>query len=323
MKQFLRFVVGIVGILVIVGSVYGVFNRQAILDFFALRNYNPPEQIVALADDTTMQDGTRRVFYVNHPELNDKTAFRQNCPTNEHSIVLGCYVERNGIYLLDVTDERLTGIIQVTAAHEVLHAEYDRLSSAERQRIDGLTAAFLATLTDDRVKKTVEEYRAKDPSVVPNELHSILATEVKDLSTELEQYYGQYFKDRSKIVAYSERYEQTFIDLKNQVEKFDEQLNQLKIEIESNKVAIEGQNKDLEQQKNRLDNLMNSGDTDGYNNEVPAFNGQVNAYNSLINQTRGLISQYNSIVEKRNAIATAEQELVEALDSKITSKEIQ
>lgn len=323
MKQFLRFVVGIVGILVIVGSIYGLFNRQAILDFLALRNYNPPERVVALADDTTMQDGTRRVFYVNHPELNDKTSFRQNCPTNEHSIVLGCYVERNGIFLLDVTDERLAGIIQVTAAHEVLHAEYDRLSSSERKRVDGLTAAFFATLTDERVKKTVEEYRSKDPSVVPNELHSILATEVKNLSPELEQYYSQYFKDRSKIVAYSERYEQTFVDLNNQVDKFDEQLNQLKIEIESNKVAIEGQSKDIDQQKNRLDTLMNSGNTDAYNDAVPAFNSQVNEYNGLINQTRALIGQYNSIVEKRNAIATAEQELAEALNSNVTPKEIQ
>ncbi len=232
-------------------------------------------------------------------------------------------MQRDGIFLLDVTDKRLDGVVEVTAAHESLHAEYDRLSSKERKRIDGLTAQFYESLQNDRIRKTIEQYRSRDPSVVPNELHSILGTEVRDLTPELEAYYGKYFKNRTQIVEYSEKYEQTFVDLNNQVEQYDEQLKRLKETIESNQLEIEGQNKELEQQKSRLDALMSSGQVGEYNQQVPAFNAQVNSYNSLISRTRGLISQYNEIVERRNDIATAEQELIEAIDSNVIPAQTQ
>lgn len=323
MKQFARFSGALVSLIVIAGSIYGIANRQQILDFLALRNYTPSDRVVSLADNTTMKEGMRRVFYVNHPALNDKSNFRKNCPANEQSIVLGCYVERDGIFLLDVQDERLNGVVEVTAAHEALHAAYDRLSSGERKHIDQLTSDFYNTLTDERVRKTVERYREKDASVVPNELHSILGTEMRNLTPELEAYYAQYFNNRIAVVDYSEKYEQTFVDLTNQVEQYDEQLKELKQTIESNQVEIEGQNKELEQQKTQLDALINSGKVSDYNNQVPKFNQQVNSYNSLISRTRNLIAQYNEIVEKRNDIATAEQELIKAINSNVIPAETQ
>ncbi len=321
MKQPSRIFAGIVSLVVIAGSLYGFTHRQQILDALALRNYTPSDRIVALANDTTMQDATRRVFYVNHPELNTKEQFRNNCPSGDESIVLGCYIQHKGIYLQDVTDERLSGVIQVTAAHETLHAQYDRLSSSERARVDALTSSFFAGLDDDRIKKTIEQYRSKDPSVVPNELHSILATEVRDLSPELEQYYSQYFKNRKQIVEYSEKYEQTFVSLTSQVEDFDAQLTKLKQTIESNQIEIEGQNKEVELQKNRLDSLLNSNRVEEYNDAVPEYNATVNSYNALISKTRTQISDYNDLVEKRNEIATTEKELVESINSNVIPQE--
>lgn len=301
--------------MILVGSFVAITQRQQIFDYFALKNYTPSDRIVALADETAMADNTRRVFYINHPELNDKAAFRQNCPAGEQSIVLGCYVGHNGIFLLDVTDPRLNGVIQVTAAHEVLHAHYDRLSASERKKVDAMTASFFATYDNPRVKKTIEQYRAKDPSVVPNELHSILASEVKILSPELESYYSKYFKDRSKVVALSEKYEQTFVALTDQVEAYDRDLENMKGTIESNQQEIEGLNAEIDRSKARLDSLLNSGRTEEYNAAVPGFNADVNAYNALLNRTRTIISTYNDIVAKRNEIATTEQELVQTIDS--------
>lgn len=318
MKNFVRLVLPLI---VLAASIYGIVQRQQILDYFALLNYTPSQRIVGLADQTGFQDTTRRVFYINSPELNDKPSFRTNCPATEQSIVLGCYIQRDGIYLLDVTDPRLDGVIQVTAAHEVLHAEYDRLSSSERKKVDAITSSFFASLNDERIKRTIEQYRAKDPSVVPNELHSILATEVRNLSPELEAYYGKYFKNRSSIVDLSEKYEQTFVELTNQVEQYDIRLKELKTIIDSNQVEIEGQSTEVERRKAQLDTLINSGRTAEYNAAVPGFNAEVNSYNALINSTKGLIAEYNSTVEKRNSIATTEQELVEAINSNAATKQ--
>lgn len=317
MKDIGRLIAGILSLILLIGSVYGITHRQQILDYLALRNYEPGERIIQLADRTTMTDPMRRVFYINHPQLNGKQEFRDNCPGGEETIVLGCYIQFEGIYLHDVKDERLDGIVEVTAAHEALHAQYDRLGEEERKRIDSLTQSAFDSVRSERVRNTVEQYRSKDPSIVPNELHSILATEVKELPDELESYYGQYFSERAKIVQYSEKYEQTFLDLTAKVEQYDERLGSLKSSIESNRMEIEALNNELEIEKKRLDTLMNSGRTEEYNAAVPSFNSKVNEYNSIITRTRNLIDEYNSIVEKRNDIATTEQQLIEAINSNI------
>jgi hypothetical protein len=49
-------------------------------------------------------------------------------------------------------------------------------------------------LTDELKDETSPEDRR-------DEAHSLLGTEYEDLPTELEQYYSQYFSDRSKVVA--------------------------------------------------------------------------------------------------------------------------
>jgi uncharacterized protein YukE len=321
MTRLGRNITAVVSLIVIVASIYGITHRQEILDYLALRNYTPAQRVVQMADDTTMRDETRRVFYINHPELNDKTQFRQNCPSTVHSIVLGCYIENRGIFLLDVTDQRLNGVIQVTAAHEVLHAEYDRLSSAERENVDKMTAAFFSQLSNERIKSTIERYRSKDSSTVPGELHSILGTEVRELSPELEAYYSQYFSDRSKIVSYSEGYEQTFVDLSDRVGEYDSRLELIKETIESNRVEIQGQGSEIERQKKRLDDLLAADQTEEYNASVESFNTAVNDYNRLLQRTKSLIAEYNEIVEQRNNIATTEKELEEAINSNIVPQE--
>jgi hypothetical protein len=127
-------------------------KNQAIYDWLHLRNYQPSAAIAQLATDTTMNSATERLFYVYHPELQTKEVFNQSCSGSEQTIVLGCYVSRQGIYLYNVTDERLKGVIQVTAAHETLHAAYERLSGSERKKVDAMTANAYAQVTDERVK---------------------------------------------------------------------------------------------------------------------------------------------------------------------------
>lgn len=305
----------IVLIIVIAITVGALTKTQDIYDWFALRNYTPPARVVKLADDTTMNDYTRKIFYVNHPELNDKQAFNGHCRTTEQSIVLGCFIENKGIFILDVNDPRLNGVMEVTAAHEALHAAYDRLSSQERKQVDEMTESFFATVKDERIKNVVKNYRDKDPSVVPNELHSILGTEVLVLSDELEEYYGKYFKDRKQIVKFSEQYEQTFINLRDEVQDLDVDLESLKKQIDSNQTEINSKNAQIDSERSTLDALLSAQEVEQYNARVSGFNQLVGRYNALVNETRQLINRYNSLVEKRNSLAVQEQELVNSIDS--------
>jgi uncharacterized protein YukE len=304
--------------LAFLGIVVAAFlNFQSIYDWYRLRNYQPTPAIAQLAKDTAMSEEGTRLFYVSYPELiPDKAAFRQKCTINEASIVLGCYVSRRGIYIYEIADKRLEGIEEVTAAHEMLHVGYERLSSSERQRVDALTAQAFSELKNQRVIDTVEQYREGDPSVVPNELHSILGTEVANLPTELEAYYARFFSDRKKVVDIAERYEKVFSAREAKIAVYDRQLEGLGAAIASAQQQIKGLNQDLAMQRERIDSLLADDNTAAYNAAVPAYNADVSRYNQLVETTREQISSYNQIVADRNDIAVEERELYEALDSR-------
>lgn len=290
-------------------------QRWNIYDTLRLRGYQPPAQVAQLASDTAMNDKTRRLFYVYHPGLEDKKSFNDHCRSSEKTIVLGCYVSGTGIYLYNVTDERLAGVIQVTAAHETLHAAYDRLSLKEKQRVNKLLDQAYAVVTNQRIRDTIEDYR-KNGADITNELHSILGTEVRELTPELDQYYTRYFTNRLKIVAYSEKYEQAFNERKQKVEEDDKKLAILKQQIESGEVELNALEQQLQAERARLDAMLANKDYAGYNAGVPGFNARVNAYNAKVRTIRNLIDQYNVLVAERNAIATEESELVKAIDSR-------
>ena len=290
-------------------------NRRDLQDWWALRDYTPTNEVVELATDTTMTDGARRIFYVNNPVIVDEIEFNSACRP-ESTIVLGCFILNDGIYLFDIEDERLEGIKQVTAAHELLHAMYERLSDEDRSRVDQLTQQALETVTEQRIIDTVEEYKKRDANVVPNELHSILATEVRQLPEELESYYKKIFYNRQKIVNYSEDYELEFSARKDQVNQLDQQLAQLKLQIDASQNDLALQYNALTNSKQELDSLLNAGLIEQYNNLVPGFNQQVSSYNQLVKGVDDQINQYNALVKDRNNLALEVQELVESIDSR-------
>lgn len=310
----------LLGIALLMMPLFAWSQRQDIYDWWRLRGYNPPPRISELASATTMNGYATNLFYVHQPKLDDRATFSQHCQGTEQSIVLGCYIANRNIYIFDVQDERLRGIHEVTAAHEVLHAGYDRLTGKERSRIDALLKTFLNTLTDERIKSTIASYEAKDPSVVPSEIHSIIGTEVRNLPAELEDYYRRYFNDRLKVVSLSEQYEQAFTERKNKVTAYDKQLADLKQRIEAGESELNASTEQLSTERQRIDQLLASGQTAAYNEAIPAYNTRVRQYNSLLTDTKRLIDEYNRIVSERNAVALEEQSLVEAIDTRIVPK---
>jgi uncharacterized protein YukE len=293
-----------------------LWQRQNLYDAWRLHNYQAPAAIVKLADDTTMNTYGRKVFYVESPQLQALETFRTNCTTGEQTIVLGCYKSHDGIFVYDVNDSRLSGVQEVTSAHEMLHAAYDRLSSKEKDRINALTDAAYASLKDDRIKKNIDAYRSKDTAIVPNELHSILGTEVKDLPKELEDYYKRYFTDRSKIVAYSVQYESEFTNRENAITAYDAQLQGMKTTIDTYNASLEAQGKAIDSEANRLQALLATKDVSGYNSGIPAYQQMIHKYNQDLATLKTTITSYNNTVEKRNAIVGEERSLYKALDTR-------
>lgn len=291
-------------------------NKEAIYDAYRLRNYQAPLAVAKLASDDTMTDYSRHLFYVYHPQLQNKQDFQTSCSGSEKTIVLGCYILRRGIYLYNIKDERLAGVEQVTAAHEMLHAAYDRLSSSDKKQVNAWISDAYSKTTDPRIKETFESYR-KDGADTTNELHSILGTEVRNLSPELENYYKRFFTDRPAVVTYSEKYQAAFSARKTQGDQLIGQLNSLKTRIDGLNSQLSAERGNIDQEYNKLQQDRSGiSDVNDFNNRVRAFNNRVSNYNSRVGQASSLIDQYNDILKQYNALVVEEQQLYKAIDSR-------
>ncbi|MGZ6005002.1 MAG: hypothetical protein ACXWLH_02525 [Candidatus Saccharimonadales bacterium] len=293
-------------------------NAQNIKDWFKLRDYTASSAIANIAKQDSMSDLGRKIFYVNHPQITAKDTFTSDCPsaTAEQTIVLGCYHSgQSGIFLLNVTDTRLDGVEQVTAAHEMLHGAYERLSSTERQQVDKMLEDFYHNgLNDDRILKTIDAYKQSEPDDLVNEMHSIFGTEVQNLPAPLENYYKKYFTDRSQVTTFAAKYQSEFTNRQNAVANYDKQLATMKQQIENMESDIKQKQQSINSQQRTLLSLRGN-NIQAYNAAVPGYNASIDAYNTEVKQIHSLIDRYNQIVNTRNAIALEENELVKDLSS--------
>jgi len=307
----------------VVIPIVGFWQRQNIYDWAKLYGYDPPAAIASLAAANTMNDHAKHIFYVNHPELvSESTTFRQNCSSDEQTIILGCYhPDQNGIFVFDVKDERLGGIEEVTSAHEMLHAAYDRLSGDDKKYVDGLLQDYYQNhLTDERIKQTIEAYKQSEPTELVNEMHSIFGTEVAELPKPLEDYYKRYFMNRAVVVAFSQRYESEFTSRSAKAAQYEKQIEALKAKITAKEAELRAQLERIKAEQTRLDSLRASGQTEQYNAGVVAYNAEVDAYNTGVAQYKRDVNTYNSLVEQYNAIAGELKQLYGAIDTRLTTQ---
>jgi hypothetical protein len=309
-------------VLVVLVAINGMvwLKREQIADWWRLRGYQPTAEIAVLAEDDTMTGYSKHLFYINRPLLESKADFNMHCSDKtEETAVLGCYHgNRQGIYLYAVTDERLAGVRQVTAAHEMLHQAYDRLSDEERNRINTLLQDFYdgGQLNED-IRTKLDSYKKQADVVLASEMHSIFGSEVRNLPTELEEYYKQYFSDRRKVVGFSEAYRAEFTRRQELVKQYDAQLVGLKRQINTNKSNLEEKMSSLSVKEKEIDQDVALRNQAQYDADVQSYNETVQSYNFLLAETRQLINQHNDIVGKRNDIAVQERQLQQALDSRL------
>ncbi len=309
-KRAFRF---LLPVLLFVGLFLAWVQREAIYDWWRLRGYTPPTVISQLASHDTMTGEGRHLFYINHPELiTNKATFQQACTQTEQTIVLGCYMSmQRGINIFDVTDERLAGVEEVTAAHEMLHAAYDRLSSEERQQVDGwLQDYYKHSLKDKRVIATINSYKKTEPNDVVNEMHSVFGTEIGKLPAQLENYYKRYFTKRSSVVAYSQKYEEVFTSRQEQAEALYGRLQVLLKQINNLQASLSAQQASLNADRGNLNSQA----------EANAFNARVRSYNAGVETLNSLVDQYNELRDQYNVLVLQQQQLLKAIDTRSTQK---
>lgn len=238
-----RIFIGLLTVALVVGGLFAYSNRQEISDHFAAQNFQPTTEVSSLAASLYLTDAGRRVFFASQPTLDPSQNFNSQCAAVEHvegSNVLGCYT--NGtIHLFQVTDPRLSGIVEVTAAHELLHATFARLGTSEKHdlavRLRELYDELV--LTDSVLAARMSVYQDLTPIAFGNELHSVLGTEVRVLPDWLEQHYARWFQERSVVVDFFDAYSAVFAQLSARADELQASLTALRDDIEARRTAYD------------------------------------------------------------------------------------
>ncbi|HUA13281.1 MAG TPA: hypothetical protein VL989_02160 [Candidatus Sulfotelmatobacter sp.] len=305
-------------LILVIGAVSLIYvNRYSIFDWWRLRNYHTPTQVQALINDDTMTPLGATLFKINYPSIESVKTFTLNCPNNdiEQSLVLGCYHPvQEGIFLLNVNTPALNGVMQVTAAHEMLHAAYDRLSASQKTNVDNMLLSFYKhDVHSTVIINEVNIYKKTEPGEVLNEMNSTFGTEIAALPADLNKYYSQYFYDRQKITSYAASYQGALLTRQSQVNADDNLLTRQKAQIDALENELNARLASINSLQTQLSALKSSGNVTEYNAGVPGYNALVSEYNSQAAQLQTQINQYNDLVASRNSVALTENQLYQAL----------
>ena len=300
------------------------FGPQLLAEFRA-QQYTPSSHISAIEQRVTLTSAGRRIFYATSPEVQDSGQFNGSCHSVERTTaILGCYY-RDRIYLYNVQNSELDGALDVTAAHELLHAAYARLSTFEQHKVDGLVrAAYQKVKNEPTLKRLMEYYKQAEPGAEINELHSILGTTIANLDSELERYYARYFTNRASIVTLNQRYTQVFSEL-------DQQATSLKAKISAEESSLKTETDAYQNELNQLNSDIQSFNQRAVSGDFSsqefyatrsALSGRVASLNSQQNQLNTRISAYNTMIAEYNKLAVRAQQLNQSMNGVSAPSEV-
>ncbi len=304
-----RAALGIILVLALGASgVWVLTHQQRVSDQFVVWQFEPTTTLVAYADRATMTDEGRFLFYASRPAIEPGTSFDKNCASQLEGVgILGCYVHGDRrIFLFDVTDVRLDGIEEVVAAHEMLHAAWDRMSDTDRQTIAPLLEAEAAARSDDPAfVKTMAYYATAEPGERLNELHSIIGTEFTTISPALEKYYATFFSDRQSLVKLHIASDAVFTGRQAAITDIVNQITALKTSIDADYASYnsgyDALNSDIAAFNKRADQGGNFTQQQ-FDNERDALIARQADLDKLYTSIADRVAQYDSLVAQLDAL---------------------
>ncbi|MBO7131918.1 hypothetical protein J6V85_01470 [Candidatus Saccharibacteria bacterium] len=275
-------------------------NYQFIFDFTRGLFYSPSPEMASIRESLDLSSRGEILFNASMPELNSEEEFNENCHSyDEVETILGCYTMQK-IYVYDIKDKELNGIVELTSAHELLHAVYERMSISER---DGLRE-LLEAVYKDNLETLEDEIGAYESAEQLEEIYVRAGTEIKKLPEELEAHYGKIFNDRKKVVKYYEGYNGVF-------KKYEAEMTNIKAKLDELGGVINEKNEEyarkVDELNARIDAFNNCADSPGcFSTDTEFYNKreellrEVILIDSLYDEIDGLIEQYNVNVDDYN-----------------------
>lgn len=294
------------------------FYGPVAVDAVRASSFHPNDDIATVTQRIGLTARGQQIFYATAPVIEDRDAFNADCQSVERTAaILGCYV-RDQVYLYNIQGDELDGAIEVTAAHEMLHAAYARLNVFEQARVNKMIDAEYAKIKDNPdIKQEMQYYAQAEPGEEINELHSIIGTTIKDLPVDLEQYFARYFTDRSAIVAMNDKYTAVFDEVNQQALALEDRITSEAAEI---KASSEQYNTDLSQLNSDIESFNERARGGGFSSQY-AFNTARQTLSARIDQMKirqatlnQQIDLYNADVAEYNKLAVRAKQLNQSIN---------
>lgn len=320
MSSVRKIVSAVFSLVLLAGVALALIYHQRLIDQVKVWQFTPRSEISQLAARAGFSDDGKFYFYATHPQLESAADFNDDCRRQEaNSPLLGCYIQgADRIHIYNIDNAELDGIKEVTAAHEMLHAVYARLSKSERMELGAKLEAAYQRLKTDELTERMEYYERSQPGSRQNELHSILATEFADIGTELEAYYARYFSDRQAVVKLHQTYSSKFAALEKAQSELaadlKERLASINQRVSNYQSSISSLNKRIADFNRRAQN----GDFTSYEDfqaERSRLSSEVASLDAEQKSLEQDIATYNADVAKLNELGGKMEQLNKSLDS--------
>lgn len=290
----------LLGLFLVVVIIILVVNRQLVSDFVRGSFYSPSADMIEVRKKLNLTNKGEMIFNASWPELNDEEKFNINCLSyNEAEAILGCYKGQK-IYVYNISDAELDGIVELATAHELLHAVYERMAIDDKNRMKTLLEKFYEE-NQGILKEEIEFY---DGGERLEELYVRVGTEIRNLPEILEAHYAEIFKDRSRIVSYYESYIGVFRRLEEESNKLEVDMRALKerIDVLSSEYEIEAKqlNKEIYIFNNCAETANCFSDNNEFNLERSKLIIKQANLKDIYKRIDDLINKYNSDVEEFN-----------------------
>lgn len=250
--------------------------------------YKPGATEIAVRDDLELTADGGRIFNATQPTIEQSSEFNSHCQNhNEETSLLGCYVGGR-IYVYAITNEQLRAANKVTAAHELLHAVWERMGESEKKQVQ----QWLEEVQRENQAWFETELAYYDEGDKLEEVYTRAGTKLENLPAELEKHYARYFRNRAKIVAYYREYEAPFLALQKELETLGQTIDCVAKEIEAERAT--------------------------YLDEAERMNRRVDSFNACA-ETAGCFQTESEFQQKRLAILR-DQDVLEAARQRLNQK---
>lgn len=300
----------------IVAAWFWLLERQIPQDWVASWGYAPTEEVAELEEALDLTWRGQLIWAAVNPTLEEAEAFNEYCDSHDAEVsVLGCYApSEDKVYIYLITDETLKDANKSTAAHELLHAAWDRMTELEQVEVRG----WLDELYESDREWFDEELSTYEDDEWTEEMYTRAATKRRELPAELEEHYGKYFEDRAQVVQYYENYQEPLNELNAELDERWAELDELDVAIEEERAEYIAA---VDEYNGRVERFNICADTPGCFNEttfawqrqqLTAEGDELDAWQEALN---GRIRDYNQKLAEYNEKEAVLQGLYNRMNS--------